>query len=179
MTYDNKSTRWFRKLFHFHKILNEKFPPYLFDFILNLNITVGKTRSSNNVPPINVKQDVFKNSFLPSVVSEWKQHESKFRNSRGHSNFLFQKNLWNFSRLFANSIFNIHNPYEIKLLTRCRLGFSHLHDHKFRYCFQDTLGPFYSFKKILLKFFLYCTNFYIPWQIPFQNIKNMDEQTHH
>ena len=41
----------------------------------------------------------------------------------------------------ANSIFNIHEPYGINLLTRLRLGLSHLRDRKFRHCFQDTLNP--------------------------------------
>ena len=40
----------------------------------------------------------------------------------------------------SNSIFNIHKPCGIKLLTRLRLGFSHLRDQKFRHCFQDTLN---------------------------------------
>ena len=42
---------------------------------------------------------------------------------------------------FANSIFNVHNPYGIKFLARLRLGFSQLCDHKFRHCFQDTVNP--------------------------------------
>ena len=40
----------------------------------------------------------------------------------------------------ANTTFNIHNPYGIKLLTRLRLGLSHFRDRKFRHCFQDTLN---------------------------------------
>ena len=53
----------------------------------------------------------------------------------------FKKKLLNFIRPCANSIFDIHNPLGIKLLTRLRLGLSHLHEHKFRHCFQDTLNP--------------------------------------
>ena len=53
----------------------------------------------------------------------------------------FLKNLLNLIRPCSNSIFNIHNPYRIKLLTRLRLGLSHLYDHKFRHCFQDTRNP--------------------------------------
>ena len=41
----------------------------------------------------------------------------------------------------SNSIFNIDNPYGIQPLTRLRLGLSHLRDHKFKHCFQDTLNP--------------------------------------
>ena len=30
----------------------------------------------------------------------------------------------------------------IKLVTRIRLGLSHLQEHKFKHSFQDTLNPF-------------------------------------
>ena len=35
----------------------------------------------------------------------------------------------------------MHNPHEIKLLTRLRVGLSHLREHKFRQNFQDSLDP--------------------------------------
>ena len=34
-----------------------------------------------------------------------------------------------------------HNPKGIKLLSRIRLGLSHLRKHKFKHSFQDTLNP--------------------------------------
>ena len=43
----------------------------------------------------------------------------------------------NFIRPCANSIFDIHNPLGIKLLTRLHLGLSHLREHKFGHWFQD------------------------------------------
>ena len=36
-----------------------------------------------------------------------------------------------------NSIFDIHNPYGIKLLTRLRLGLGHLNEHQFKHGFND------------------------------------------
>ena len=65
-----KSRSWFRKLCHFYKILNEKSPSYLFDWIPNLN-RVRKTRHSNNIPVIHTRHNHFKNSFFPSTISEW------------------------------------------------------------------------------------------------------------
>ena len=38
------------------------------------------------------------------------------------------------------SIFNYHNPKGTKLLTRLRLAFNHLSDHKFKREFQDTFS---------------------------------------
>ena len=36
----------------------------------------------------------------------------------------------------------IHHPRGLKLLTRLRLGLSHLREHKFRHNFNDTIDPF-------------------------------------
>ena len=79
----------------------------------------------------------------------------------------FKKKLLNFIRPCSSSIFDIHNPTGNKLLTRLRLGFSHLHEHKFRHCFQDTLNPLCKLGKDIestMHFFLHCTNFLIPRQ---------------
>ena len=43
-----------------------------------------------------------------------------------------------------NSIYNIHDPVGIKYLTRLRLGFSHLNEHKFRHNVQNCLNPLCS-----------------------------------
>ena len=40
-----------------------------------------------------------------------------------------------------NSIFDIYKPYGIKLLTRLRLGLSHLNEHRFKHCFNNTINP--------------------------------------
>ena len=68
-----KSRRWFRKLCHFYKILNEKSPSYLFDLIPNLN----KFCDNNNIPEIHKRHNYFKNSFLPSTLSEWNDLENQ------------------------------------------------------------------------------------------------------
>ena len=40
-----------------------------------------------------------------------------------------------------NSIFKYHNPKGIKYLTRLRVNFSHLPDHRFKHSFQGTINP--------------------------------------
>ena len=40
-----------------------------------------------------------------------------------------------------SNVYNIFDPIGLKLLTRLRLGFSHLNEHKFRDNFQDCLNP--------------------------------------
>ena len=44
-----------------------------------------------------------------------------------------------FFSLQGRSLFSIHAPTRVKLLTRLRLKFSHLNEHKFRHNFKDTV----------------------------------------
>ena len=171
-----KSRSWFRKLRHFYKVLNEKSPLHLFDWIPNLN-RVHETRHSSNIPAIHTRHNYLKNSFFPSTIYEWNNLDCKIRNSGSLS--IFKKNLLNFIRPCANSIFNIHNPYGIKLLTRLRLGLSHLRAHKFRHCFQDTVNPLCDCgndTETTTHFFLHCPSFHSPRQILLNNIRNINEQ---
>ena len=161
-----KSRRWFRKLCHFYKILNEKSPSYLFDLIPNLN-KVRESRLSNNIPAIHTRQNYVKNSFFASTISEWNNPDCKIRNSGRLS--IFKKNLLNFIRPCANSIFNIHNPYWLKLLTRLWFGLSQLRNQKFTLnplcdCGNDT--------EITAHFFFH---FFSTSQTLFNNIRNINE----
>ena len=46
-----------------------------------------------------------------------------------------------FIRPAPNSIYNCHNPKGGKLITRLRLGLSHLREHKFKHNLQDSINP--------------------------------------
>ena len=90
----------------------------------------------------------------------------------------FEKKLVNFIRPCANSIFDIHNHLGIKLLAKLRLGLSHLHEHKFKHCFQDTLNPICECDKDIgstMHFFPHCTDLLIPRKILLQKIRNIDD----
>ena len=160
---------------NFYKIFNEKPPSYLFGLIRNFN-RVLNTRLSYNIPPIKVRHNYFKNLFFPSAITKWNKLDLNIRNPASLNTF--KKKILNFIRPSANSIFDIHNPLGIKLLTRLRLGLSHLHEHKFRHCFQDTLNPLCECGKYIestMHFFLHCTNFLIPRQTLFQKIRDIDD----
>ena len=45
------------------------------------------------------------------------------------------------NKKIENSIFSVYDPSGIKLLTRLRLQFSHLNEHKFRHGFTDIINP--------------------------------------
>ena len=49
---------------------------------------------------------------------------------------MFRKNIIHFIRPAPNSIYNCH-----KLITRLRLGLSHLREHKSKHNFQDSINP--------------------------------------
>ena len=49
----------------------------------------------------------------------------------------FKSSILNFVRLRENSVFEVHDIRGVKLLTRLRLDFSHLNEHKFRHNFND------------------------------------------
>ena len=56
---------------------------------------------------------------------------------------IIKKSLSEFIRPSPISIFDIYNPYGIKLLIRLRLGLSQLSGHKFKHGFNDTINPIY------------------------------------
>ena len=77
-----------------------------------------------------------------------------------------------------NRTFNCHNPIEIKLITKLRLGLSHLKDHKFKHNFLGCLNSIYCCGKDIeatVHHLLYCPNFSEERSIFFNNIKNIDE----
>ena len=82
------------------------------------------TEHKNSVLLFNAKHDYFKHCSLLSTVIEWNKLDPNIRNSEGLA--LFQKNVLAFIRPSANSTFECHNLNGLKLITRLRLGLSHL-----------------------------------------------------
>ena len=122
-----QSRRCFRKLCLFYKIVNNQSPSYLFDYIPSTD-RIYNTRNAANVPRIISK-------LLLSL-------DQDIHNAERYA--LFRKHLLSFIRPEANNIFNVHNAKGIKLLTRLRVGFSHLKEHKFRHNFVDAINPLCS-----------------------------------
>ena len=69
---------------------------------------------------------------------EWNKLGLNIRNSESLTSF--KSKVLKFIRPSENSIFLCNNPKGIQLLTRLRLGLSHLRDHKFKHNFQDTVN---------------------------------------
>ena len=133
--------RWYRKLAMFYKILKNKTPQYLFKFIPEKS-SYYSTRNNENIPLMKVKHNFFRNSFFPSTIIEWNNLDPNLRNAESFS--VFKSNILKFIRPTPRSLFNCDNHKGIRLLTRLRLGLSHLREHKFRHNFQNCLNPLCS-----------------------------------
>ena len=116
-------------------------------------------RHKNSIPLFNIKYDYFKNSSFPSTIIEWHKLDSNTRNS--DNLVLFKKHILAFIRPSKNSTFRCQNPDGIKLITRLRLGLSHLRFHKVKHSFQDTFNPFCNCGTVgtTIHYLLHCPNF--------------------
>ena len=124
--------QWFRKLCYLFKIIKDQSTKYLFDKIPTTRTAYRRRNNIDNIPRFNVKH--FKNSFFQSIVTEWNNLEKSKKS-------IFKKSILQFIRPTPSRTFNCHNPVGIKLITRLRLGLSHLRDHKFKHNFLDYLNP--------------------------------------
>ena len=76
------------------------------------------------------------------VAREWSKLSTEMRNSNSYQQC--RKLLLSFIKPTCSSLFSIHHPIGVKLLVTLSLGFSHLHQQKFRHNFHDTLNPLCS-----------------------------------
>ena len=122
--------RWYKKLCCFFKIFKGQSPEYLFRILPKVSKAYN-TRTNDKIPLFSGKHIFFINSIFPSTVIEWNNLDLKIRNSKTFS--AFKKSILKFIRPSSNSNFNFHSPKGIKLITRLRLGLSHVREHKFRH----------------------------------------------
>ena len=125
----------YRKLCCFCKIINNQSPRYLFQLVPSPN-TRYFSRNSENIPQLWTKHDLFKNSFFASTIKEYNNLDPQIRKPKSIS--IFESNIF---RPKPNNVYYCHNPKGIKLLTRLRLGLSHLREHKLEHNFKDYLIP--------------------------------------
>ena len=133
--------RWYRKLGMFYKIYKNKSPQYLFK-LLPEKAYVYATRNVDNIPCFKIRHNFFKNSFFPSAIIEWNNLDPILRNSKSFVDF--KNSILKFIIPFPNNVCNCNNHKSIRLITRLRVGMSHLREHKFKHNFQDCLNPICS-----------------------------------
>ena len=120
----------------FYEVVSTKLPAYIYDFIAPVR---QSQRHSNSFNFFSCRTEYFKNSFFPYVIGEWNKLNPEIRRSGSYK--IFRKSLLNYIRPRASKVYNINDTIGIKLITRLRLGFSHLREHKFKHNFRGTLNP--------------------------------------
>ena len=125
--------RWARRLTIFYKINNGLAPSYLSNHIPQRHeISVNLRNRADSTPFIRPERN--ENSFYPYAIKRWNElgEDSKFKPSVQS----FKKHLYDFVRPFGHSLFGIHDQYGIKLLTKIRVSFSNLREHRFNHNFN-------------------------------------------
>ena len=132
-----KSRRWFRRLCTFYKSRTYNIPIYLAD-LLPKGTHSYNTRNSKDITTFQSRTETSKCNFFPWSVVEWNKLDLKIRNS---FHLVFRNYLIKRIRQLAAPVYNIHDPLGLKLLTRLRLGLSHLIEHRFNHNFESCLNP--------------------------------------
>ena len=168
---------WFRNLCTFYKIKTTGVSQHLSDLIPRAN-HLQKTCVAEDVTTFYSRTDIFKYFFLQYTVLErnkldWNIQQSKtmvsFRNS-------LLKTCWHIPK----SIYNIHNPIDLTVLNRLRLGPSNLNQDKFNCKFRDCVNPLYHCSlesESLFYFFLHCHYFTDILKTSFNELLLVDEST--
>ena len=170
-----KSRRWLKKLCCFYKIKNNGIPSYLAELIPS-EFHLYNTRNTRNITTYSCRTDAFKYSFFPWTINEW--NKLNF-NIRASSFNIFRANLIKIIRPIPNSVFGIFNPLGLKLITRLRLGLSHLNEHRFKHNFNDCINPLCTCSldiESTVHYFLHC-NYYNSARISLLNDLNSVDRT--
>ena len=107
----------------FQKIYKNKSPFYLFNLILE-KTSFYATRNVDSIPLIKIKHEFFKSTFFPSTIAAWSKLDPTIRNAESVG--IFKSNILKFIRPTPRSFSNCYNHKGIRLMTRLRLGLSHL-----------------------------------------------------
>ena len=107
----------------FQKIYKNKSPFYLFNLILE-KTSFYATRNVDSILLIKIKHEFFKSTFFPSTIVGWSKLDPTIRNAESVG--IFKSNILKFIRPTPRSFSNCYNHKGIRLMTRLRLGLSHL-----------------------------------------------------
>ena len=179
--------RWSRKLIFFHKIILGLQPSYLQNYLTpydNERPYLTRYATQKLIKTFRGRTKAFESYFFTYCAKEWGNLSEELRNI--DSIKTFKLSILNFVRPRENSVFAVHDINGLKLLTRLRLNFSHLNEHKFRHNFNDTINPMCSCGKepeTTLHYLLRC-DFYSIYRLELLNdicalnhsLKNISEE---
>ena len=119
----------------FHKITNGLLPDYpnsYLNFASQQNHPLRSVKASK-IRFVSKRAKSIKKSFSLTVSNL----KADIRNAKSIS--MFKKLI--VSKKHENSLFSVYDPLGEKFLTRLRLKFSHLKEHKLKHGFADTINP--------------------------------------
>ena len=121
--------------------MNGLLPSWLQSYLNHYNYGEYQARPAcqNKMKTLPGRTKAFNWSFYPYSIKEWCALSEEIRNIVSVNKF--KKIILSFIRPKENSVFAIHDTKVLKLLTRLRLNFSHLDEHKFRRGFKDIVDP--------------------------------------
>ena len=121
--------------------MNGLLPSYLQSYLNHYDYGEYQTSSAcqNKMKTLSGRTKAFNSSFYPYSIKQWCALSDEIRNIVSVNKF--KETTISFIRLKENSVFAIHDTKGLKLLTRLRLNFSHLNEHKFRHGFKETVDP--------------------------------------
>ena len=125
--------RWYRRMTMFYKIINGMTPSYLSDHIPGNSVRTVSLRNSGDIRPPFSKTERFDNSFFPYCIKNWNQLDNATKILPFTQ---FKNNLLNFVRPKGNHFYSICDYVGIKLLTKIRVCFSDLRDHRYNHSFN-------------------------------------------
>ena len=125
--------RWARRLTLFYKINNGLSPSSLANHVPQRNEISVNLRSRVDSTPF-IRTGRYENSFYPYTIKRWKELGLGFKIITSVQSF--KKHLNDFIRPLGHSLFGICDKYGVKLLTKIRVSFSDLRDHRFNHNFN-------------------------------------------
>ena len=107
--------------------------PYLFHHIPEETTLNASLRSNITRPPF-PRTERYDNSFFPSCINSWNTLDNSIKSLPSLQEFKY--NLNKLIRPKGNSFCTIRDNFGIKLLTKIRVTFSDLRDHRYNHTFN-------------------------------------------
>ena len=145
--------------------------------IFNLRI---KEQMSKALKGIGIIKKPSKSLHWHSLVTEYKSfvRTRDWRIRQSTTMLSFRNALLKIGRPIHKPVYNIHEPNGLRLLTRLRLGLSHLNEHKFNHNFKECVNPLCSCRfqvESVSHFFLQCHYFTDIRKTLFNELQWVDE----
>ena len=148
--------RWYRRLCLFYKIVNNQAPEYLRKYVPDENRNHYQLRHTNVFRYESSSSQRYSKSFFPYCVNIWNKLDYQIRTCSTISQF--KTALLSIIRPAKKSLHEITNRHHSALITRFRVHFSDLNEHRFRHNFA-CVNPICSCKEGVestTHFFLHC-----------------------